>query len=223
MKVKYYIKKVDGLVIPTRANETDAGYDVTATSEPKIVGVKKEGTPFYEDVFYIEYETNLYITPASQHIYNTFGADDVHFHTDLKPRSSVSKYNLSLANSVGLIDRGYKHQVCARFNYLWQPRDFYTVHSQNLIPKDDATMIGQVTYGLVNDSKIYKKGDKIAQLQAVETHEIEFVLMDELPGDDRGGGFGTTEEKQKEAMIEMAKEGDKKEAEAFIEEVKKWV
>ena len=41
MKVKYYIKNVEGLVIPKRANETDAGYDVIATSGPKIVGVKK--------------------------------------------------------------------------------------------------------------------------------------------------------------------------------------
>lgn len=41
MKAKYYIKNLNDLVIPNRANETDAGYDVIATSGPKIVGVKK--------------------------------------------------------------------------------------------------------------------------------------------------------------------------------------
>ena len=110
MKSKYYIKNVEGLVLPKRANETDAGYDVIATSDPKIVGDPLNG-PSYRRIDYIEYETNLYIAPTGK------------FHTDLRPRSSISKYNLVLANSIGLIDRGYRNQVLVRFKYIWNPED----------------------------------------------------------------------------------------------------
>lgn len=189
MKVKYYIKNVDGLVLPIRANETDAGYDVVATSTPTIVGNKKEGTEYYTSISYIEYETNLYLSPE----YFVICAGKItNYHTDLRPRSSVSKYNLVLANSVGLIDRGYKNQVLCRFKYIWQPCDFHTIHHQSFMPKDDSTMIGQVTYGVPDMEKIYKKGDKIAQILAIQTLDIEFEKIDELPGVDRGGGFGST-------------------------------
>lgn len=173
MKAKYYIKNVDGLNIPKRANDSDAGYDVIATSEPKIVGDVFSG-PTYKRIDYIEYETNLYIAPDSK------------FHTDLRPRSSISKYNLVLANSVGLIDKGYRNMILARFKYIWNPEDYS--FSSDLI------------LGTPNLSKIYNKGDKICQLVPMETHDIEFVSVNELDGNDRGGGFGSTD-KPKPAPI----------------------
>ena len=114
MKAKYYIKNVDGLIVPKRANESDAGYDVIATSGPKVTGEVHSG-PAYKRIDYVEYETNLYIAPDSS---------GELFHTDLRARSSISKYNLVLANSVGLIDRGYRNQVLARFKYIWNPEDY---------------------------------------------------------------------------------------------------
>lgn len=205
--IKYYIKKVDGLVLPVRANESDAGYDVVATSGPKIVGVEilnyngchfaedEEGmkgitptrTGAYAEIAYVEYETNLYICPSTtqQMIPSGVWSDDnsigyQQFHTDLRPRSSISKYNLVLANSIGLIDRGYKNQVLCRFKYIMQPRDI--------------TLIGfrkeQVCQP--NIGKMYKKSDKIAQILPIPTFNIDFTIVDELPGDDRGGGFGST-------------------------------
>lgn len=176
--VKYYIKKVDGLVLPTRATAGDAGYDVVATGEPKIVGQKLEsdgtvGPSTYRSVDYVEYETNLYVTPN--------GVDHC-YHTDLRPRSSISKYNLVLANSVGLIDRNYKNQILCRFKYIWQPTDFYTY--------------GNALVGTVRVDKIYKKGDRIAQLLATLTNDIEFDIVNDLPGEDRGGGFGSTDSKK---------------------------
>lgn len=166
MKAKYYIKNVDGLNIPIRANESDAGYDVIATSEPKIVGELYSG-PSYKRIDYIEYETNIYIAPEGK------------FHTDLRPRSSISKYNLVLANSIGLIDRGYRNQILARFKYIWNPEDY--------------SFSGDLILGTPNLSKIYKKGDKICQLVPTETHDIEFVVVNELDNNDRGGGFGSTD------------------------------
>jgi dUTP pyrophosphatase len=166
MKIKYYIKNVEGLVLPKRANETDAGYDVVATSGPKIVGDPLNG-PSYRRIDYIEYETNLYIAPTGK------------FHTDLRPRSSISKYNLVLANSIGLIDRGYKNQVLVRFKYIWNPEDY--------------SISGDIILGAPNLNKIYNKGDKICQLVPMETHDIDFQVMEYLDGEDRGGGFGSTD------------------------------
>jgi dUTPase len=169
MKVKYYIKNVDGVIVPKRANESDAGYDVIATSGPKITGEVYSG-PSYKRIDYVEYETNLYISPDPK---------DRHFHTDLRPRSSISKYNLVLANSVGLIDRGYKNQILARFKYVWNPEDYQ--------------ILGDLILGTPNINKMYQKGDKICQLVPMETHTVDFTLVKDLDGEDRGGGFGSTD------------------------------
>ena len=45
----------------------------------------------------------------------------------------------------------------------------------------------------VNMEKIYKKGERIAQLVIAETHKVEFEIVEELSETDRGkGGFGST-------------------------------
>ncbi len=48
--------------------------------------------------------------------------------------------------------------------------------------------------GQLNREKIYKKGDKIAQLVAEKTNPVSFHLVSELDATDRGvGGFGSTD------------------------------
>lgn len=82
-----------------------AGYDVVATDEPTIVGeIGRELTledgakvPLYKNIQYLEYHTALKIAPQDDSKGN-------YYHVDLRPRSSVRKYNLVLANSVGTID-----------------------------------------------------------------------------------------------------------------------
>jgi dUTPase len=174
--VQYHLKKVDGLNVPQRANTTDAGYDVIATTAPKIVG-EEIGGGYYKRIDYIEYETNLYIAPQSTYSQSTY--ETKNFHTDLRPRSSISKYNLVLANSIGLIDRGYRNQVLVRFKYIWQPEDYILENGMLM--------------GSVNKGKIYNNGDKICQLVPMETLNIEFVKVDNLDTNDRGGGFGSTD------------------------------
>ena len=178
MKFKYYIKNVEGLFIPKRANESDAGYDVIATSDPKIVGDPLNG-PSYRRIDYIEYETNLYTHPATEAIESCQTSYSIYnCHTDLRPRSSIGKYNIVLANSVGLIDRGYRNQILVRFKYIWQPEDY--------------SIIDDLMLGTPNINKLYTKGDKICQLLPMETHDIEFHKVDILDNNDRGGGFGST-------------------------------
>ena len=97
------------------------------------------------------------------------------------PRSSVSKYNLVLANSIGLIDADYRGEVLIRFKYIWQPED-YKLNTYNKLE------------GTPNLERIYKKGDKICQLKVTKVEHAEFVLVDQLDSTQRGeGGFGSTD------------------------------
>jgi dUTP pyrophosphatase len=169
MVMKIYVKKVEGLTLPKKASEVAAGNDIVATSDPKIVGEKTDENT-WERVDYIEYETNLYIAPEA-----------VTFHTLIHPRSSVSKYNLVLANSIGLVDNDYRGMVICRFKYVWQPQDFSFTSDERLL-------------GSINFEKIYKKGDTIAQLVFEPTVQADWVVVDDLNQTKRGeGGFGSTD------------------------------
>ncbi len=198
--MKIFIKKVPGLVIPKQANAeppADAGYDIVAMSDPQIIGESfnrpLDDLQLWSKVNYIEYRTGLYIAPAPDTVYNWDGVTDgsninpsvfdIHFHTLIHPRSSISKYNLVLANSIGLIDGGYRNEILLRFKYMFQPEDMF------LVPDAGAMKI----YGRVNPETIYKKGDKICQIKACETTPIEFVPVDDLSVTERNmGGFGSS-------------------------------
>ncbi len=169
--MKIYVKKVDGLQLPKTGTDKSAGYDIISTSEPKIIGdMTTDGS--YKRIDYIEYETNLFIAPGA-----------ATFHTLIHPRSSISKYNLVLANSVGLIDNDYRGQILCRFKYQWQPYDFIY----------ETIGVGGKLVGKPNLDKIYKKGDAIAQLVLEETIPIDWEIVDDLNQTQRGdGGFGST-------------------------------
>jgi len=83
----------------------------------------------------------------------------------VQPRSGLAiKHGIALVNSPGLIDSGYRGQIC--------------VIMVNL-DKD-------------NEFKI-KKGDKICQFVIKKIEAAEFVEVDELDESERGeGGFGST-------------------------------
>ena len=81
------------------------------------------------------------------------------------PRSGLStKYKITLINSPGLIDPGYTGEL--------------------LIP-------------LINHSDSdyeIKSGDRIAQLVLINTHSVDFKIVNTLPETDRSsGGFGSTD------------------------------
>lgn len=186
--MKLYVKKVDGLVLPVRGTERSTGYDIIATSDPKIVG-----QPYSEgdggtghggewlSIQYIQYETNLFVAPESQ-------THDIKIY----PRSSVRKYNLNLANCVPIIDNDYRGMIYLCFNYLWQPGD-YKIVNNNLV-------------GIVNMSAIYKKGDAIGQMALNQVIPIEFAVVDDLSMTQRGeGGFGSTDLKHIAPKTEAAR------------------
>jgi dUTPase len=186
------IKDIDGLVIPVSAKMSDTGYDIIAASDPIIVGEKAgEGVDLWKRVDYIEYKTNLYIEPEHGE-YRPFSLDETiqeqihnkYGYTLIYPRSSISKYNLILKNSVGVADHSYRGEIRLRFAYQWQPED------QIYFNYPDG---GVYSYGRVNMDKIYKKGDKCGQLVAAWKEEIEWEKVDKLSETERNeGGFGHT-------------------------------
>ncbi len=81
----------------------------------------------------------------------------------LFPRSSISKTPLRMANSIGLIDGGYRGEIMAACDNI---KDY--------------------------DFSI-SKGDRLFQLVSADLSEIEFKITDNLSDSSRGkGGFGST-------------------------------
>ena len=81
----------------------------------------------------------------------------------LLPRSSISKTPLRLANSIGLIDGGYRGEIMAPCDNI---KDF--------------------------EYKV-KKGQRLFQLVAADCSPIRYKIVDELSETSRGdSGFGST-------------------------------
>lgn len=173
-------QSVDNL--PTKGTDRATGFDVVVTSEPEIIGeIYDNGA--YKRVDYIQYKTNLKLAVQKERIFSNFGYNDLDYDILAFPRSSISKYNLVLANCIGLIDADYRGEVLLRFKYQWQPED-YKIRTDNLLE------------GRVNFTKLYNKGDKVCQLKVTKVENVEFVLVYELDSTTRGdGGFGSTDTK----------------------------
>jgi dUTP pyrophosphatase len=194
IKLKFTEVVTDDLKeLPFHGTELSAGYDLTAMSDPKIKG-DQDADGNWRRIDYIQYNTGIQIAPPAYKTWASVGDPYVHVHhTLLFPRSSVSKYNLQLANSIGLVDSDYRGEVLLRFNYVWQPEDLLWVEANN---EQDNGVFNQIR-GIVNQERIYKKGDQIGQIVASPTTFIDFKEVDDLDATDRGsGGFGSTTKKQ---------------------------
>jgi dUTPase len=166
--------------LPKKGTDRATGFDVVVTSDAEIVGEKYENGA-YKRIDYIQYKTNLKLAVQKDRQFSNFGYTDLDYDILAFPRSSVSKYNLVLANCIGLIDADYRGEVLLRFKYIWQPED-YRIRTDNLLE------------GHVNFTKLYNKGDKVCQLKVTKVENVEFVLVDELDATNRGdGGFGSTD------------------------------
>jgi len=138
MEVK--IKKLHpDAVIPMYAKHGDAGMDLTAISKS------------IDRLNNIVYGTGLAFEIPEGYVGLVF------------PRSSCSKSDLILSNSVGVIDSGYRGEVTFKFKPM------------NILPV------------------VYEVGERIGQLVIMPYPTIEFIESDELSETERGvGGYGHT-------------------------------
>ena len=98
MKVKFK-RLVDNAIAPRYMHPNDSAMDLYATSKKRVtVGGYND-----QDVKYIEYSTGLSFEIPENHVGLIF------------PRSSISDTDLTLCNSVGVIDENYRGEVKARF------------------------------------------------------------------------------------------------------------
>ena len=138
-QVNLKVKKIfSNAVVPSYTKLGDAGMDLTAIS------LEKNGE-------YYEYVTGLAIELPLGYVGLVF------------PRSSISKTDHYLRNSVGVIDAGYRGEIKIRMS----------------VP-----FLGGVEY---------KVGDRVAQLVIIKLPWVNIEQVDELSETDRGeGGFGST-------------------------------
>ena len=80
----YYTKTLENAIIPTKAHNTDTGYDLVCINKVKNIN---EHT--------IMYDTGITIQPPEG------------YYTEIVPRSSIIKSGYILTNSIGIIDCSY--------------------------------------------------------------------------------------------------------------------
>jgi dUTP pyrophosphatase len=158
-KINIKIKKVHpDAVTPKQGFETDSGYDLVAIDD----GVATTSSTT-SDIVFVEYDTGVQIELPEG------------YHTEIYPRSSISKTHLLLANSIGLIDNSYRGNLKLRFRLL-------KIDSNEKWWKEKQLK-----------GEVYKKGDKIGQLVIKKTIYADFEEVTELNTSDRSeSGFGST-------------------------------
>ena len=103
----------------------------------------------------------------------------------LYPRSSISKTPLILANSVGIIDAGYRGNIKAAVKYI--PDDSFF----KLIEKGENPSLwaGRTTPSVYT----IKKGTRLFQICSADLSPFKTTLVNSLSSSERGeGGFGST-------------------------------
>lgn len=135
-----YKKLYEDVISPERAYISDMCFDLFAYSEP------------IQSETFVQYNTGLVFDIP--HGYDML----------LFPRSSISKYDLVLCNSVGVIDQGYKGEVLVRFKQINK------------------------------SGKIYQKGDRIVQATLIPKVLYSLTEVEEIStSSERGtGGFGSS-------------------------------
>jgi dUTP pyrophosphatase len=111
------------------------------------------------------------------------------------PRSSICKQDLTLINSVGIIDSGYRGEITMKF----KPALMFVSDEEGLISDENDTFMCADGVEIPWDDRIpisaldYEVGDRIAQLIIMPYPHIEFEEVEELTETERGdGGYGST-------------------------------
>jgi len=154
--------------VPTRAHNTDTGYDLTFTGIEKIVG----------DVIF--FNTGLSLQPPKG------------YYFEVVPRSSISKLPLSMANSVGVIDESYTGEVLVpvRVHHQAMGGDPARVTFPNGIVK----VFGRRPQSMSSLADlVLKHKSKLFQAVLRKRNDCDFIVQ-EIEETSRGeGGFGSTD------------------------------
>ena len=150
-------------VIPTYAHDTDAGADLIAVSKTETDRYVEYGLGFATEI------------PEG-------------WCALIFPNSRISKYDLHLANSVGVIDSHYRDEWKVRFKKsLWSTFKFEVAKLTNFFGLKDFDI------GWSSEGKFYNVGDVVGQVIMMPITKINFNEVKEINETDRKGGFGSTD------------------------------
>ena len=170
----FYKKLVPEAKDPIKFHKTDLGFDLYAIS-------KKETDK------YIEYGTGL-----AFEIPEGFGGF-------VFPRSSVTKEDLILKNSVGVIDPDYRGEI--KFRYSKLIHNLFNFTSYSLYdPKINnfVDIPALETKRMINENEIslYDIGDRVGQIIILELPKVYLLESEDLSDTNRGSnGYGSTGKK----------------------------
>ena len=128
-------------LVPKKAHHDDAAFDIKSRAEVELIPGKSHLVP-----------TGLYLELP------------IHYEAQIRPRSGLAlKHTLTVTNSPGTIDAGYRGEVCVIM--LNAGTETYTVN----------------------------RGERIAQMVISKLPQVALIQVDELSSSKRGdGGFGST-------------------------------
>jgi dUTP pyrophosphatase len=136
------LKQLDpGLPVPRRSHPGDGGVDLYARHAARLEPGTRDAIPTGIAVAIPEGHAGLVV-----------------------PRSGLAlRHGLSVVNSPGLVDSGYRGEVCV------------------------------ILVNLGEEAVEIARGDRIAQFVVVPVGSVVFAIVEELPDSERGeGGFGST-------------------------------
>lgn len=157
--------------VPSRAHDTDTGYDLKFIGVHKIIG----------DVIF--FKTGISVAPP------------IGYYFDIVPRSSISKLPLELANSVGVIDEHYRGEVLVaiRITHSLMGQEKTNVSFPQGLVKIFGVRPPTMT---AVAQQILMNKPKLCQMILRKRENTEFVVTAELDETARGdGGFGSTDDK----------------------------
>ena len=172
MALNVKIKKLhQNAVIPSYSKIGDAGLDLTAVDK------------YYDVHGCVVYNTGIALEIPEGYVGLIF------------PRSSICRQDLSLVNSVAVIDSGYRGEIIVKF----KPSLMFVSDEKGLISDDDDKFQCADGVEIPWDDRIpisaidYQIGERIAQLIIMPYPRIEFQEVEELSETERGdGGFGSS-------------------------------
>ncbi len=169
MKVK--IKKlVPEACIPQYMKPDDAGMDLVAVSK------------IFDEFGNVSYGTGLAMEIPKGFVGLLF------------PRSSNSKKDLILANSIGVIDSGYRGEIILKF----KPSGYFAIDSDETPEGFPSDYFDFVCFGKEDEEDedrvaVYSVGDRIGQILIIPRPTVEWEEVEDLSETERGkGGFGST-------------------------------
>ena len=105
----------------------------------------------------------------------------------IRPRSSNSKYDLVMCNSIATMDAGYRGEWLVRFKVVFPATlMYYLDHIQASDEEVEEALEKWVP-------TVYAVGDKVAQICFRKLEDATYTLVGSLEESSRGeGGFGST-------------------------------